>query len=478
MSAGVMTKPVARRVRRSVEFVRRVAGYRLAGPIAASVFAAVVYIVYAGIQWRTLAAPSWDLGIFTQVVKHYALFQPPTVPLKGIGFNFFGDHFSPILAVFAPVYWVFPHAFALLVCQALLFAVSAFPVTRAAGRIVGRGSAALLGLVYVLSWGIEAAAATQFHEIAFAVPLLAFALDAMLAGRWTATVLWSLPLLLVKEDMGLTVAAVGLVLAWRAKRPVYALLSALGLAVWALVTFVVIPAANPDGEWPYSSKLDPHALVSHPWGALAQLVTPEVKFGTLFAVLIVTGLLCLRSPVTWIIVPTLAWRFLSGNELYWGQWWHYNALLMVIVFMALVDAIPLLRVSRFRWVSKLGQSAVLIAVVVFVAQGSRQPLMEITQPSSYQQSDRWDSMQRALSFIPNGATVGTDQCMLNYLVDRTTDFYVWRNDHPAPNYVAVDLKGMNHAPDNVADWTEHRYPGTDYRQVFRGGHYAVAQRVE
>src|SRR5260370_34333409 len=52
----------------------------------------------------------------------------------------------------------------------------------------------------------------EFHEIAFAVPLLAFSLSALVRGHLKAAVLWALPLVFVKEDQGFTVAALGLYL--------------------------------------------------------------------------------------------------------------------------------------------------------------------------------------------------------------------------------------------------------------------------
>ena len=64
-----------------------------AGPEAwlVSVAAALVYVLVAITQWRSLAAPSWDLAIFTQLAKAYASVEAPVVPIKGPGFNLLGD---------------------------------------------------------------------------------------------------------------------------------------------------------------------------------------------------------------------------------------------------------------------------------------------------------------------------------------------------------------------------------------------------
>ena len=58
----------------------------------------------------------------------------------------------------------------------------------------------------------------DFHEIALAVPLLAFSLSALVRGRVRATALWALPLVFIKEDQGFTVAAIGALLVFE-RRP-------------------------------------------------------------------------------------------------------------------------------------------------------------------------------------------------------------------------------------------------------------------
>src|SRR5699024_1495266 len=118
----------------------------------------------------------------------------------------------------APIYRLFPSGLTLLVIQAVLIGLSAVIVTACAARHLGTTAGALLGLAYGLSWGLQAAVASQFHEIALAVPLLAACCAALVRRDHRAAALWAAPLVLVKEDLGITVAAVGLVLLIRGSR--------------------------------------------------------------------------------------------------------------------------------------------------------------------------------------------------------------------------------------------------------------------
>ncbi len=48
--------------------------------------------------------------------------------------------------------------------------------------------------------------------------------------------------------------------------------------------------------------------------------------------------LALRSPLVLLGLPTLGWRFVSGNPAYWGMNFHYNAVLARIPDGATVAA--------------------------------------------------------------------------------------------------------------------------------------------
>jgi hypothetical protein len=59
-----------------------------------------------------------------------------------------------------------------------------------------------------------------------------------------------------------------------------------------------------------------------------------VKLPTLALLLLVTGLVAVRSPLVLAIVPSLLMRFVSGDVYYWETAWHCNAPLMPILFVA------------------------------------------------------------------------------------------------------------------------------------------------
>src|SRR5580692_3577184 len=319
--------------------------------ITATVFAA--YTAISVFRYLRRDPTSWDLGIFTEYVKQFAHLHAPIVDIRGPGFNLLGDHFHPIVALIAPFFWLFPTPVTLLIAQALLAAVSVLPVYRAAADLLSRGAGLAIAAAYGFSWGLQEMVNYDFHEIAFAVPLLAASLSALIRGRTRAAICWALPLVLVKEDQGLTLAAIGLIIAFSYRRRGPGLfLAAWGLAWSLLAILVIIPHFSADHTYDYWSQAGAISPVGGNFtvGGLWSHLTDGIatKLPTLALILLPTAFLALRSPLVLAIVPSLALRFIALKPAYWGTDWHYNATVMPIVFIAAIDAMARIRAGRAR----------------------------------------------------------------------------------------------------------------------------------
>lgn len=438
----------------------------LSGLVGAMAF--VVYSMFSWLQWQSFTVRSWDLGIFTQLAKDYANFRPPIVSLKGDGYNLLGDHFHPILVLLAPFYKLFPSAYTLLVVQNMLLAISVVVVAHLAIKRLGRITGACLGVGYALSWGLQSAVDSQFHEIAFAVPLLALSLVALLEEKWRSAWIWASLLVFVKEDLGLTVFVIGLVMAWRARTAAGLWLSAWGVGWFVLTTKVILPSMNPGSEWAYQSQLNIAGLLKDP----ATLFQPD-KVTTVLLLAAITAGLCLFSPLTLIVLPTLAWRFLSELPVYWGQEWQYSAVLMPVVFIAAIDALSRRKVlSGMRLRLLLGTTIMVIAVVL----SSQYAFEKLADPAKNFPLTTAASSQSALAAVPDGVTVETDISLMSYLVDRTEVYWIG-NKNPVPDYVFFDVSGRpGLAATAIAQEAEQRFPGTRFVTVYADAHYQVARK--
>nr|WTA00439.1 DUF2079 domain-containing protein [Streptomyces sp. NBC_00857] len=438
------------------------------------VLAVLLFGAYATVsvaRFQNLATMSWDLGIFEQAIRAYAHLRAPVADLKGPGTNILGDHFSPVTALLAPVYRVFPSPITLLVAQAALFALSAVPVTRVAARSLGRAGGLAVGVAYGLSWGIQRAVNFDFHEIAFAVPLIAFSLEALLTRRWRAALLWAVPLIFVKEDLGLTAAAIAVVVALRARRAsprtaVVALVVAALLAVAALLTFtVVIPAFNTGDTYDYWDK------VNNEYGPLDGA---GVKIRTLLWLLLpTTGLLALRSPLLLVALPTLGWRFLSGEPHYWGTDWHYSAVLMPVVTPALVDTLERARRSPRPWLRAYAHRLPAAVASAALALTTSLPLAVLTEPAAYRTNPRATAVEEMLRRIPDGATVEAGIVPGSRLTSRCRVFWLGDTEGRNPDYIA--LRSTNDRDPVV--YARQLHPRATYSLTAETGGYALLTRV-
>ena len=493
--------------------------------IAAAVFAC--YAAISGYRYLRLASTSWDMGIFTEYVKRYAHLQAPIVDARAPGMNLLGDHFHPVVAVLAPFFRLFPSPLTLLIAQALLAALSVIPVTRAAQQLLGTAAGRAIGVAYGLSWGLQQMIDNDFHEIAFAVPLLAFSLSALVRGRVRAAVLWALPLVLVKEDQGFTVAAIGLLIAFGYRHRIAGLvLAAWGLA-WSLVAItVLIPHFSPTHAylyWSLGGNLSGSGHRASLAGLLHQVfASSDVKLPTLVMILLPTAFLALRSPIVLAVLPSLALRFIATNSAYWSTQWHYNATVMPIVFIAAIDGMSRIRAARAaagtgmnggpasigaaagtgmnggpararpagasrwrsqdanRWARKLADQAerhgTAMMLAICAALAFQFPLSSLWSPQTYQLGPHVAAARAAMALVPNGSTVATDIDLLAPLGARADAFWLgnastWlgHRGNPATQYVVYDDTAADlPAPSGTAlSYVESLSRGARYRQIYQ-----------
>jgi len=433
-----------------------------------------LYAVASCARYYRADAASWDLGIFTEAVKGWATHGVPAVDIKGPGFNLLGDHWSPILAVLAPVWWVWPSPVMLLTVQAALFGWSAGIVSDTAGRFLGRGNGLLIGVAYGLSFGLQNAVDVEFHEIAFAVPILAVVGRQLLLRRWHRAVWWALPLLLVKEDLGLTVAVVGALVWWLGRDK---LLGAgtvlLGLGGTLLEIGVLIPAFNPHHRYDYW-VMAPHGGHGLAWWAGWQ-VTQLVKWKTILLTFGITAFAAIRSPLALLALPTLGWRMLATNSQYWTTWWHYSATLMPIVFLAAIDGLTRLETSRtwrLRTFAHHGPP-VIAAIGLAVCWATPLGTAQLADSATWRPGPFGDAVRAATALIPPGVTVESWHPGLASLAAR--DDVYWIGGDPRPPQYAL-ITPVDGKVDSLAGYESALHGGAQYRLIYGQAGVALLQR--
>lgn len=418
--------------------------------------ASLLYGGYSLQRFRMFWTAGYDLGIFDQAVRAYSKFEAPLVALKGPHYNILGDHFHPILVLAAPLYWLWDDPRTLLLLQAALLAASIPIVYFFALRRMPDRWALILAAAYALSWPLAGVLDYDFHEIAFGVPLLALAVDALDRGRDPAAsrradltlAAACVALLLVREDLGAVVLVVGLLRAWRRPRPLGLTLAATGAATFLIVTKLIIPAFANSGQFAYWTfdSLGPDLpsavahLVAHPLDSARIFFTPKVKLQTLAFLLLPLGLLPLGSAYALIALPLLAERFFNSRDLVWSTFYHYNAPIWIVFFLAMIDAGGRLGIwarPRPRAATAAGVLAVQVAIIA--VQAPVPPAWHyLLNGNAWRLDARIAAQNAALAQIPPNTCVAADDRIAVHLT-KSNRVTLPGIAGPRPDYVVLDL---------------------------------------
>lgn len=183
----------------------------------------VVMAVYAvGMVAVSLAQYHWfiysgyDLGIFDQVVWNTS--QGRLFEYSFNSYSYLVDHREWLLLPLSVLYWVAPHALTLLVVQTVVLVSGVVPLVLIAQKVLGasgrRGALVLVfvAVAYVLNPSVQAMNLFEFHVLPFVLPLSLWLWWLLLQHRWRWVWVVFVVLLLVREDVALMTAGLGLLL--------------------------------------------------------------------------------------------------------------------------------------------------------------------------------------------------------------------------------------------------------------------------
>ncbi len=373
----------------------------------------------------------FDMGNMVQAVWSTAHGHPLRMTdLHGEQISRLAAHVDPILAVYAPLWWIWPSPYLLLVTQALAIGLGAFPVFWLARKHLGSARAGLgFACAYLLYPATGWLALNEFHPVALATPLLLFAFWFLDEDRLLPFALCAIAASLCKEEIALVVAGFGIWYAISRRRWLAGgTIAALGLA-WGFVAIaLVIPHFN-DGQT--SDFYGRYSEVGGSAGGIAKTAVThplrivEAAFGGrdlhyLWQLMMPLAFVCLLSPLVLVAaVPELALNLLSATTTQTSIHFHYTAGLIAPLIVAAVFGATRLR----RWAVPVS------AVVVLAALASNYHLGPIPgwrhvpggqafQSTAARVTDHDRIADQALSLIPGDAVVSATNSLGAHLSAR------------------------------------------------------------
>ncbi|MBO4220226.1 MAG: DUF2079 domain-containing protein [Clostridia bacterium] len=209
---------------------------------------ALLYGAETVCRYMTMATPTFDFGIFSQMFHNMReSFLPVTTCERGMLLSHFQIHISPIWYLFLPFYAIFPSPVTLEICQAVMLALGVIPVFLLSKKTgLGNTAKALFAALYVLYPALGGGTYYDVHENKFLAPLLILLFYLAEKDSMIPALLCGLTVCAVKEDAPVYVAVFGIYLILSAKERnrrftgaalLFLALAYFGIAVYLLSRF-------------------------------------------------------------------------------------------------------------------------------------------------------------------------------------------------------------------------------------------------
>ena len=472
-------------------------------------FGVVVFAVVFGAlgvqNQRNFGTWSYDMGIYDQglwLVSRGEQFMSVR------GMNFWGHHFNVIAFLFVPAYWLGAGPEFLYVVQAIALALGAIPTYLIArDKLRSPWMGLLFAVVYLMYAPVQWISWAMFHPEALVITPFLFAWWFGTKERWGWFFAMVLLALSTREDVALAVGMLGLVLAIYMRRaPDYRrVLQRCGAtvvlaAVWYIVaTKLVLPYYN-DGKEPFyityfygnygnDTTEIVRTIITHPKRVVSDAVQHDrIVFYKQMSWPM--GWVYLANPLGLLMALPQLLAVVIGLSPYARMIrYQYTSVMIAPMMIASIHgAYTLLKVRVLRVVLPIWM--LLCSFTTNVA-WSPSPLGEDANYYVWSRYDpRHDSLRKALTFIPDDASVTASYQLLPHLSQRH-EVYDWPNpfwasvwgnddcDHlPDPRtveYVALDFTQIGATNQTLFD--AMRVPDGPFEVVYEDRVVIVLHRV-
>ncbi|OKH25901.1 hypothetical protein NIES1031_13055 [Chroogloeocystis siderophila 5.2 s.c.1] len=280
-------------------------GFRLLIRVAIAFF--VLNLVLGLHRYYSFYA-TFDQGIFNQVFwnnLHGRFFQSSlssslstnvvhSGEIPEVYYHRLGQHFTPALLLWLPIYALFPSPATLTVLQVSFVTAAGLVLYALARHYIAPPIAAMITASFYAANAVLGPTQSNFHDIS-QIPLFVFGLLLAMEKRWW-WLFWLLAVLTlaVREDSGIVLFGVGFYLIASRRYPRVGLaVCALGCGYILVLTNAIMPLFSQDisrrfmlerfgqyADGPEASTLDIiWGMISNPWRLIVELFTPF--FGTI-----------------------------------------------------------------------------------------------------------------------------------------------------------------------------------------------------
>ncbi|MDO8537770.1 MAG: DUF2079 domain-containing protein [archaeon] len=437
-----------------------------------TVFIAVIFFLVIG--WMLMQSyyafniPAPDLWIFNQ--SFWNSLHGSFMYSTRLHANFLGDHFALFLLALLPVYALIQSPIMLMLLQTAFIALSVVPIYLIAKKQFDCKFAGFSFAAAFLAFpALTFIALRHFHPIALSIPLLLFAFYFFQENKIKHFFAFIFLSLFVQETVALTVFFFGLWIAFSRKNKKIGLTtSAIALIYFIAVIFFIIPSIS-GMPYRYLSSNSPlyanfgstpieiiSNIILNPVNTFSIILSPQ-KIGYLASLFISSAWLSLFSlPLLLVVIPVFAQNLLSSVPNQASIYFHYNAEIVVFLFLSAIFGLQNLINFFTKWFDKKmllrsGLFAILVASLLgAVFLGSTPlslvdplPMPTTFEPKDYSISAHDTIVWKAISMIPAEANVRTESLILVQTSSRAENDY-FPYQYEKADYILLDQSIPSH----------------------------------
>ncbi len=419
-------------------------------------FSTLTILKHDGFGTRALDLAKFDQAIWnTSQGRPYRITLSETLVIK--------NHFSPALALYAPLFWIWPNVRLLFIAQSILMAGAGFLIYR-----FMRDDHPWLGLAvyaaYLMHPSLHQVTLVEFRRLTLAMFATSLALSLMLRRRHGWMVVPLAIALLCKEDMAFTVICVGLYV-WLAQRtPKLGIpLVLVGGAYVVLVPFAVLPALNAETAYSHArngygylgsslAEIIP-TLIEQPGLIFTYMLRPDRLWALAKFLWPAAFLFALAPEIAAFMVPNLAYLLASTVPRLGRLEDWYPSILLIYLFWAV--ALGLQRLGK-RWRRPAAGLLLLASAAGWLLYSPLWPGAAF-KARNYETVPHDRLVRRALQQVPTSASVAAQDALVPHLAHREEIYlYPWITAGRTVEVVALDLS-MGTYPLSLGEYTSRAY---------------------
>lgn len=424
---------------------------------------ALLFVIFGTILWlnkhNAFETRTYDFARFAQGIWNVWHGEPLFTSISKN--NILGNHFSPILALYAPLLLIWPDERILLIAQVVVMAVTGLILAKIV-QDKHPALAPLFLLAFYLNPYVHEVTLFEFRRIVPAALFLALAIWSIYKKKYGLMIFSLFMVLLAKEDMGLVVSGFGVYLLLFERKWKLALPLIVGGIGWTVIASLwVIPAIGRPGN---EEKLYPQLFYFDYLGtnyeeiAATLLRDPLILVRQAFQLSHLASLARFFLPLGFVlpflspgilitILPVLAYLLLSNDpDMYLLEKW-YTAPILPIVYGAI--AIGLIGLSK-KWANRAIALLLGCTTIGFLI-SSPAPGGGRYNPDLFTVTEHDRVALALVEEVPADAIIATQVRILPHLAFREHIYhYPWTTRMPLENieYFVFDRTAFSHPYNN------------------------------